>query len=364
MEPELSFLKPLDGSPLISDNCWNTVLDSLRERISSESNIRVLEWGSGNSTISFVREGAKADKDFELISVDHDTRFFPYLAESEIQEFINKRNVSNTKDVKIFWQAGVENSKISSIGLLKRNRLLKSSVINWQIISGNKRIQYAERFKPSFNLFRLGVLKNIVKLILITLGYLNWILFRNIKNSKGSVLDFTEDYSQSKHNSFTDFFLKNPQTGFLKIEGSGINVSLWHIPELRTLFWRGGVLHDCSINQLPQYVNVPLSGKFDLVFVDGRSRVSCAKRVFHDSLLKDKAYLFVHDAYRTEMFEAFNLFSPTATFVHGSNVTLNGSTRCKEDFGFPLVKTGDSIGNIDFRIAQELFIFRNQHESS
>src|SRR3989344_1295194 len=86
MEPELSFLKPLDGSPLISDNCWNTVLDSLRERISSESNIRVLEWGSGNSTISFVREGAKADKDFELISVDHDTRFFPYLAESVIQE--------------------------------------------------------------------------------------------------------------------------------------------------------------------------------------------------------------------------------------------------------------------------------------
>ena len=45
-------LKPLDGSPLMSENCWRAILNSVNERAKAEKKVRCLEWGAGNSTIT------------------------------------------------------------------------------------------------------------------------------------------------------------------------------------------------------------------------------------------------------------------------------------------------------------------------
>ena len=60
MIPEIK-IQPLDGSPQISDNCWQAVLDTLRERASEGSVVRYIEWGAGNSTIA-VLEIARESK--------------------------------------------------------------------------------------------------------------------------------------------------------------------------------------------------------------------------------------------------------------------------------------------------------------
>ena len=166
----------------------------------------------------------KAQKNFELISIDHDTRFFPYLAESVIREFTGKGSVS---DLKISWQKGIDFKKVSFRDLLRRHKQLKSSTIDWQIVSGNKRIQYAERFNPSFDVLNLKVIKNTVKLLLVTLSYWVWILFQYRKNSKEDVF-----FNQNQSGDFTDFFSKKPHGGCLNIESNGMSVKLCHIPEL------------------------------------------------------------------------------------------------------------------------------------
>src|SRR3989344_7087185 len=80
-------LKPLDGSPHMSDNCWQAVLDAVGERAHSQGRVRVLEWGAGNSTVGLVVAGLKMNASFEFTSVDHETNFFPFLAESVLLQF-------------------------------------------------------------------------------------------------------------------------------------------------------------------------------------------------------------------------------------------------------------------------------------
>jgi hypothetical protein len=341
-------IKPLDGSPLMSANCWNVVLNSLGKRIKSENAVRCLEWGSGNSTISLMREGLKVKKSFELVSIDHDTKFFPYLAESIISEVLEKR-----KNIKIKWSEIRSKNSSSSLAALRRRRLLKGATIGWQILRGNKRIQYAEKFRPVFSFSIPRFVKQITKLVLIKLGYWYWLL-SNENDAK-----IAESVEIREKGNFSRYFSRKMPAGFLSLVSDNLSIRLFHIPELKTPFWDRGVLLDGSMDQLQAYVDVILDGQFDLVFIDGRARVSCIKRTFYDNLLKDNGFLFVHDAYRAEMIEAFNLFRPTHTFINGSNVTLNGSMRCAEDFGYPLVRIGESAEALEWRIAQELFMYQN-----
>lgn len=340
-----TFLKPLDGSPLMSANCWQTVLNALDERLDQEESVRCLEWGAGNSTISLVRTGLSAHKPFEFESIDHDTRFFPYLAESIVSEF---KKVKDISEIKLVWKSLPQVSTRGVGDVIKRHNLFKSATIDSQLLFGNKRIQYAEKFRPNFRLS----FKSLLKFILITLTYFIWIFFkRQTKKVEAKILDPKQ--------SFEDFFKEGKPKGCLSITSGSVSVNLWHIPEISSMLWNKGVLFDGSIRQLPEYVDVPLSGTFDLVFIDGRARVSCIKRTYHDRLLKEKGYLFVHDAYRSEMLEAFLLFTPTSTFIYGQNTTLNGSVRCLDDYGFPLVRAGDTIENTKLQINQELFVYQN-----
>lgn len=360
-------IKPLDGSPLISENCWNTVLDALKKRLKSEDEVRFLEWGGGNSTVSLIRTALEAGKKFELNSADHDARFFPYLAESLILEFLK----NGTFDTQISWKnlRGPYLTIPEAKTIFTRHRKLKAKTIDWQILTGNKRIQFAENTAPYFGFFQRKTLRQLAKYILIKLEYFLWLteglvskLFqKKVEAGYYSIEESTFHLHGEgiKSGLFSAYFEKSRPRGYLEVTQGKISLKLWHIPELNTLFWKKGVLLEGSIEQLPDFIEMPLEGKFDAVFVDGRARVSCIKRAFYDKLLKEGGYLFVHDAYRSEMMEGFKLFTPTPTFIQGSNVTLNGSIRCHESFGYPLIRTGESAKKLEYRIAQELFMYQN-----
>jgi hypothetical protein len=359
-------IKPLDGSPLISDNCWNVVLESVKKRLKNEDEVRCLEWGGGNSTVSLLRTGLESGKKFELNSIDHDTRFFPYLAESLIFEFLK----NGTFDTQVSWKSlrGPSLSIPEAKKILSRHRQLKSSTIDWQLLTGNKRIQFAEGVVPFFGFFHKKFLRQLSKLLLIKLEYFLWVadgvIAQFIKRRQSGNYSIEESTFHLhgegiKSGLFSDYFEKRKPRGYLEVTQGKINLRLWHIPELNSFFWKKGVLLDGTVEQLPDFIDAPLEGKFDLVFVDGRARVSCIKRTFYDRLLKDGGYLFVHDAYRAEMAEGFKLFTPTPTFIQGSNITLNGSIRCAESFGYPLIRIGESVKKLDYKIAQELFMYQN-----
>ncbi len=354
-------IKPLDGSPFMSDNCWNAIIDAVKERSFLEEEIRCLEWGSGNSTINLLRTALNLNLNFKMISVDHETNFFPWLAESVINEFFEKTG----KKPSVSWSPlkGPMISLRQFKKVLSERNKFKCSSLYWQIILNNKRLQYIEGYQPNFKFSFIKTIKQIIKLIFIELDYWFWII-------KGVIYGFflkeksSERYQLNEPiviNNFFDYFNKNQVSGCLKIQQEKICMELWHIPKLQ-MFWRYELLLDGPITQLPDYVNIPVEGKFDIIFIDGRARVSCAKRVNRDNLLKGGGWLFVHDAFRSEMMEVFRMFSRSLKFINGSNKTLNGNKRCSDDFGPPLIQTGDSLYNLNKQIIQELFVYQNNHE--
>ncbi|MFA5853705.1 MAG: hypothetical protein WC866_01325 [Patescibacteria group bacterium] len=362
-----SLIEPLDGSPMISANCWNAVLETVDERARTEKRLRCLEWGAGNSTISLVRKGRKMENDFEFVSIEHETNFFHWLAESVLAEFLD----GSSTNLKITWQplAGAVIPLARLGATLKEHRALECASLSWQILLGNRRLQYIDGFRPQFDFSAFKLFKQAARLLLMKMGYALW-LVKSVARSfisksapaqthKLAAPTLVLSGASIKKGAFFEHFEENPVPGCLTIEQSGARVELWHLPALETVFWNKGVLLDGSIKQLFEYVCVPLNGSFDVVFIDGRARVSCIKRTHRDKLLKDGGSLFVHDAFRAEMAEGFRLFSPSFSFIRGSNTTLNGQSRCEEKFGMPLARVGDDLRTLRWEITQEMFTYKN-----
>jgi hypothetical protein len=144
------------------------------------------------------------------------------------------------------------------------------------------------------------------------------------------------------------------QRGCLLLSCGNLSVQLWLLPCLSTV-WKKGAIADGSYTQMPEYVETPLSGKFDLIFIDGRARVSCIRRVWHDHLLAPTGTLYVHDAFRPDMMSGFILYG-RYYFVDGSNKTLSGEVRCKDLFGPPLTHKKVAGGIVMSTISNELFV--------
>ncbi len=365
-------IKPLDGSPMMSANCWNAVLETVDARAQGGKPLRCLEWGAGNSTVSLVRKGRKLENDFAFVSIEHETNFFHWLAESILAEFLDG---TDTKNLKVTWQPLKESvlslSKAGSV--LKEHRALESASLGWQILLNSRRLQYIERITPQFGFTFRGVLKQIVRMMLVGMGYALWMAKSIMRSFVAESADSQQrtlaeptlrmEGNAVKKGTFFELFEKDPGPGCFTIEHDGIRVDLWHLPALQTVFWNKGLLLDGSIRQLFDYVCIPLSGVFDVIFIDGRARVPCIKRVHRDTLLKEGGSLFVHDAFRAEMTEGFRLFGDTFTFIQGTNRTLNGQARCPEGFGFPLARVGDTLETARWVITQELFTVKNSHEN-
>lgn len=357
--------KPLEGFPMVSDNCWKAILEAFRGRLRDQDQTRVLEWGAGNSTISFVREGIASGKKLSVTSIEHETGFFPWLAEAIMAEFSGKFPADRTK---ISWRPlqgpVIPLSRIGSV--LSGRKALTCPSLKWQILSNNKRLQYTEGVRPDFGFSILKTLRQSMKLALVELGYWAWFaagIARSFRPGSSEMYGLGNSVFEAgalpEKGVFSERFAEHPFAGCLKISAGDVVVELWHIPVLKTVFWGKDILSDGAVTQLPDFIGVPLEGKFDVVFIDGRARVSCIKRVHRDRLLKDGGWLFVHDAFRFEMMEGFLAFDQTPSFLHGSNVTMGGDIRCKDGYGPPLIRAGASPETAGPQIDQELFMYRN-----
>ena len=65
----------------------------------------------------------------------------------------------------------------------------------------------------------------------------------------------------------------------------------------------------------------------------------------------------MHDAFRAELTEGFFRMGQNFSYIDGSNVTKEGNLRCHENFGPPLVRSGDNLTNLDWCISQEMFVY-------
>lgn len=357
-------IEPLDGSPMMSANCWNAILTTVRDAASGSKTARFLEWGAGNSTVNLVRTALAERMSLHLTSVEHETNFFHWLAESVVAEFR-----ADPKGLRVEWRP-VRPRRLPAARLLatlRAQRALEGATIPWQTLTSNKRLQYIEGSEPKFGIFRLRTLKQAVRAFQVRLGHAWWALsaaargFVSPGADGGIELGDAETIMQdaAERGRFFKRFEARPEAGLLTVVRGTVRVSLWHLPPLRSPFWGGRLLLEGSMRQLFDYVGVPLDGRYDAVFIDGRARVSCVKRVHRDGLLERGGTLFVHDAFRTEMMEGFRLFDATPSFVRGSNVTLNGRRRCEDGYGPPLVRVGDAPGDARPEVMQELFFFRN-----
>jgi len=357
-------IKPLDGAPFMSDNCWQAVLDAVRDRAKQKQSVRILEWGSGNSTIHLARLGGEIGTPFKITSVEHETRFFGHLAESVLAACAEKGTCEAV------WQPLRGFSiPVSHIGNVSRDRRdLRGDSLTWQIMLGNKHFQYIDGFKPYFGFSPLKIIKNLVKLGLLELSYRIWLgagLARSLGREQKDRLGNIAWRGGEAQQNFLDYFQNNPAAGRLRIACGNMDIYLWHLPGLRPPMMKDEIILDGPITQLQDYVMIPVDSQFDVIFIDGRARISCIKRVHRDTMLDTNGWLFVHDAFRSEMSEAFRLFGPAATFLNGSNVMINGKHRADERFGPPFIKAGNALDAARWEIAQELFVYkRHEHTDS
>lgn len=370
MKLDYSGIKPLDGSPMMSANCWNTILAAVDTQIARNTSERttVLEWGAGNSTISLIRKGLTKKSNMKLVSVEHETSFFHWLAESAIAELVE----GNSGDgVTVTWTplAGPRVPLAQMSKMVRRHRSLESAPINLQIILNSKRLAFVEELTPNFSIAPFRLLRGLVKLSLLKLNYAYWV----VRGILGALFHGKASYGlhalgvslvslQGKDiekGVFFTHFEKNPAPGCLVLKKDELEIVLWHLPVNHSPFWDTTMVLEGSVNQLVDYVEVPLQEQYDVIFIDGRARTPCIKRVHMDTLLKTGGWLFVHDAFRIEMLEGFRLFAKPPSFILGSNITLNGQKRCAEGWGMPLVTIGGGIDELEQKITQELFVFHN-----
>jgi len=363
-------VSPLNGVPKVSANCWKSILAAVTERSQGEIPVRYLEWGAGNSTVSILKHSLEQHLPVELTSVEHATPFFPYLTGSLIDVLVEQ----GTGFAMEWRPLKGPHLNISEVGrVLRERRDRESHLLFWEVLSGNKRIQFVDSYEPDFRFAPIRMAKQLVKMALVETTFWWWCIkgllrrmaVKNPKLNSGVVDRYSFGEARSfngvlngRSKEFFDWFLKNPEPGQLLLKSKSTELRIWHLPELRSCMWDRGLLFDGRWTQLPDYVSVPLDGHFDVIFVDGRARVSVVKRVSDDDLVAPGGFLFVHDAFRTELTEGFSRMGSTFSYIDGSNVTIGETLRVRKNFGPPLVRSGDSLNNFNWRISQEMFVFQ------
>ncbi len=340
---------PLNGSPMISKNCWEVIVKALDGAKIRKGFFRYLEWGAGNSTVNIVKKIIENKNErAELVSVEHATDFFPILCRSVVEEFGNN-NISPT----IYFEP-YNGVVLSKMDIAHNKELLKSPSIEYQILSANKRIEDVDRFVPSYLPSPWRLLKQTVKRVALQFNYLHRIYCNNYKRIAAQRITFHD----------IDNFILNTNAlkvpGCLIVEHGEVRIMLWHLPSYRSTFWPGDILMEGHFIQMTDYVLAPIQGQFDAILIDGRARSCCVSRVYHNDLLSENGYLCVHDAFRVELKEAFLKFNRDMVFINGNNETIDGKNRCMNGFGAPLLYSGKSLETLNLVISNEMFVYHKK----
>jgi hypothetical protein len=263
------------------------------QTISLNGHRSLLEYGSGNSTIYFLKEAIKGALPLrEIVSVDCSYEFFWRMYEIIIADL---------KPIKVAINP-LPGRKLD----LKRLPLLES----WFILLHSYVNEYFEACriplaKPNLlaAIFNIKAFKRRVKLI----GkYLRMFAVREKRASKLA----GEALVGQDNNAEVIFDFQN---------GIRLRYILAPVPMKH-------YINDGTYNRFFAYVESAGKSKYDVVVIDGRARVSCLKKVLLDNNLSANGVVFHHDAFIETDWEGFNLLDPDQRlFLDGTNLKLDGT---------------------------------------
>ena len=336
---------PLSGAPAVSANCWN----ELEREIVKARCRSFLEWGSGNSTIRLLNQ--KRDRALpdlrQITSIENDLPFYLRMVE-EAREVLQE--IAAPRDLEVTHR--VYRSVVDSETWARRKQLEAPSVRYQQAMGGFKDPAAAYQKYPR----RGGILRYYVH-VMMSLGRL---VARDVsfltRRVTDAVLPRGDSSVEWSHGYASE--VANGRCIHTRFEAGELTLDYLLVPKL----FRSPKILDGLYAEYATYVNAPVSPDYDAIFIDGRARVSCMKRVVLDSLLSETGRLFVHDAYGFHMKEGIDLF-PGGFFLNG-NAVLTDGTDFSHAFPVSLVEAGETAEATKHTNLRELFVFKPGTEES
>ena len=329
----------LTGAPAVSANCWN----ELEREIAAAGCRSFLEWGSGNSTIRILSR--KRDNILPeltaVTSVENDAPFYLRMLE-EFRRVLGE--IAGAGDLTVTHR--VFQNRVDSRTWARRKELEAPSVRYQQAMGGFKDP------RSTFQTFssRGGLPRFYIRLAMSTIRmaardasfFSRW-LGDTVLRRRSQIAAWQEGYPTGAATG---------QCIHTRFETGDFTLDYLLVPKL----FRSAKILDGLYAEYATYVNAPVSSEYDSIFVDGRSRVSCMKRVLLDGLLSGSGTLFVHDAYGFHMNEGFSLF-PGGVYLNGNAVLIDGSD-FSNAFPYSLVEAGEAVDTTEPVNLREMFVYK------
>ena len=266
----------LDGTPMMSPNCWQAIHEAAEAR----GPCRYLEWGTGNSTLAMLRTALESwsarlgdprrgersrirrrDDGRDRRDLPPRRRRRPRAASSHCDTrspVCCKRSVPipsyslyESQFLKVLWRTRNDDywmmdarpwvaTPADSVGYTAPNTQLRCST--GHTLHRVRCAVGAEDVKPSH----------------VSAGTVQAPAVATRAPRRGHRLRNLEREARRRHRA---------------------------APQLRNRIWHRSPILDGLYTEFADYVSAPLDGRFDVVLVDGRARTSCLKRVHHDKLL-------------------------------------------------------------------------------
>ena len=339
----------LDGTPMMSPNCWRAIQDAAHAR----GPCRYLEWGTGNSTLAFLRSALEnGQPGWEIVAVESDLRFADEMISAIAQTFrrAGVDGLVHVEPLRYPTPSLGQALRPDPLVALYEAHFLK---VLWRSRNDNFWIMGARpRGRDGGH---LGGAARYFTQLRCSAGHALHRLRRAVRPSgrvpPHTIAGTVQAPEVSKLHSPTR----------IVFETTGVRIEYLAVPQLRNHIWHQQPILDGLYAEFADYVSVPLEGQFDVVLVDGRARTSCLKRVHHDRMLKPGGVLFLHDAHRPSQQEALQLFS-TWSYVRGLRGAQPDGAWSGEDFAAdsptpPLVRSGQSMQQLTTVFDRELYFY-------
>ncbi len=349
----------LDGTPGLSRNCWEAIASTLAA-VPADQPLRYLEWGSGNSTIAVLKQVRERQQTVHVTSVEHDRPFFLAMVESLLR-------LLGESTVRVERLTGPVLRGSNMKKYRQSVQTLESWFVRWNYLTGNKVVFESSDRTPNYRVRIATFMKQYVKGWVRDWRHRWYVLtafihgFTSASPTVG-LFASTELFNRSVNMNAAiarDLLAALQQitsAARVTITHGATTVEYFLWPNLPSpLEWRKRTGDGLFIEFAP-YVLCPVPGQYDVIFVDGRARVSCMKRIKRDSLLAPGGTLFVHDAFSPHLNEGFEEFGPFS-FIDGSNTMADGSATYPTQRP-PVLTTGQSLANLQTGADRELYFMR------
>lgn len=265
----------LKGVPEMSVNCLTLMVDF----IAANSYSSYLEYGSGNSTLYFLKK-----------AVDNDLPLKRILAVECSSDFFDRMNEHIEANFKVRKKEVIRQPK-KKLDMNKLKARESYFIIDHSFVNPTFEGCRAHNGRKKYIKSLLGI-ENLERWLRGQIAYL-----RMFTKTSGETIKI-------------NYELENG----VRFEYVLTPVPLPHF------------VNDGTYNRFYAYVEAPGEERFDVAFIDGRARVSCVKKILADENMNPGGTIFHHDCYLENYWEGLNLLdSKRRLLVDGENKKIDGS---------------------------------------